>query len=293
MHTGIPPYVQDPNQQQIDKICTLILNLRDPTKKHLACKALSEMREHYHQNLPILIWYSPGTISALLQEIISTYPFLSPPTLTKNHSDRICHVLGLFQCLVLNDVTKPLFMQADLHIYLFPLINKQIRQVPYDQLKVSSLGVIGALVKAKDPNTIQTLVGTEIIALCLKIMKKGTQLSRIVSTYIVQKILSDRNGLAFICNTDERLLALSQILYDIIEDLSQTPNSAADKENQRLLRHVLGCYQSLAENPNTHSHLIAKMPETLKNPNTPIIGADQGAIKKTHLQILATLNLLR
>lgn len=290
MHGGVGGYPQDQNQLQIEKICQLILNLRDPKKKYDACKSLSEMRENF-DGLAIYLWYSPGTISALLQEIISIYPYLSPPTLTKSHSDRICHVLGLFQCLVLNDTTKPLFMQADLHIYLFPLINKQIKQVPYDQLRVSSLGVIGALVKVKDTTTIQTLVGTEIIALCLKIMKKGTQLSRIVSTYIVQKILSDEQGLEFICNTDDRLLALSQILHDIIEDFTQLPNPALDKENQRLLRHVLGCYQSLAGNPKTHEHLTARLPETLKNPNTPIIAPDQTQMRKTHQQLLATLRL--
>jgi len=49
---------------------------------------------------------------------------------------------------------------------------------------------------------------TEIIPLCLRIMKRGQELSRTVATFIVQKILLDDNGLAYICQTGERFFAV-------------------------------------------------------------------------------------
>jgi len=64
---------------------------------------------------------------------------------------------------------------------------------------VTSLGVIGALVKGDDPESIQYLIKTEIIVLCLRIMKKGDVISQSVSIFIVLKILMDNNGLNFVC----------------------------------------------------------------------------------------------
>ena len=59
-----------------------------------------------------------------------------------------------------------------MHLYVYPLINSPDKRRPYEHLRVTSLGVIGALVK-EDSESIQYLVKTELIVLCLRIMKKG------------------------------------------------------------------------------------------------------------------------
>ena len=61
---------------------------------------------------------------------------------------------------------------ANMHLYVYPLINSPDKRRPYEHLRVTSLGVIGALVK-EDSESIQYLVKTELIVLCLRIMKKG------------------------------------------------------------------------------------------------------------------------
>ena len=45
-----------------------------------------------------------------------------------------------------------------------------------------------------DPDVINFLLQTEIIPLCLRIMETGSELSKTVATFIVQKILLDENG---------------------------------------------------------------------------------------------------
>jgi len=59
---------------------------------------------------------------------------------------------------------------------------------------------------------------TEIIPLCLRIMKRGQELSRTVATFIVQKILLDDNGLSYICQTGERFFAVKRISFEIISN---------------------------------------------------------------------------
>ena len=65
--------------------------------------------------------------------------------------------------------------------------------------------MIGALVKADDPEVINFLIHTEIIPLCLRIMDRGSELSKTVATFIIQKILYDENGLNYLCQTFDRL----------------------------------------------------------------------------------------
>jgi len=236
-------------------------------------------------NLAPILWHSVGTVAILLQEIISIYPYLAPPTLSQNLSERTCNVLGLFQCIALNSDTRPLFLQANLHLYLYPLINTSSKQRPFEHLRVTSLGVIGALVKGEDSEAINFLMNTELIVLCLRIMKRGNELSRTVATFIVQKILLDNNGLEYVCQTGERLFAVAQILKDIIEDISET-----GKDDQRLLRHIVRCLLRLSENPKASGNLAKFVPKCIRDPNTPVISDDQ--VKKWLHKLLKNLKLV-
>ena len=47
----------------------------------------------------------------------------------------------------------------------------------FEDLRLTSLGVVGALVKVDDSEVISFLLQTEIIPLCLRIMERGTDLS--------------------------------------------------------------------------------------------------------------------
>lgn len=55
----------------------LVLDLINPTTRENALLELSKQRESFPELAPYL-WHSFGTVSALLQEIISIYPLLSP-----------------------------------------------------------------------------------------------------------------------------------------------------------------------------------------------------------------------
>ena len=79
---------------------------------------------------------------------------------------------------------------------------------PFEYLRLTALGVIGALVKVDNPEVISFLLSTEIIPLCLRIMERGSELSKTVATFIVQRILLDESGLDYICSTADRFYAV-------------------------------------------------------------------------------------
>jgi CCR4-NOT transcription complex subunit 9 len=57
-------------------------------------------------------------MAALLQEIVSVYPLLSPPALTAHASNRVCNALALLQCVASHSETRQLFLNGQF-LFLF------------------------------------------------------------------------------------------------------------------------------------------------------------------------------
>lgn len=70
---------------------------------------------------------------------------------------------------------------AHIPLFLYPFLNTTSKSRPFEYLRLTSLGVIGALVKSDSPPTIEFLLTTEIIPLCLRIMETGSELSKVSS----------------------------------------------------------------------------------------------------------------
>ena len=131
---------------EIKELHPLILQLANIDLRETALLELSKKREAFPDLAPVL-WHSYGTIAALLQEIISIYPMLSPPTLSPHASNRVCNALALLQCIASHPETKSKLMNAHIPLYLYPFLNTVSRHRPFEYLRLTSLGVIGALVK--------------------------------------------------------------------------------------------------------------------------------------------------
>ena len=166
---------------------------------------------------PVLIFFNIYR----LQEIIYTYQLLAPPKLTIQTSNRACNVLALFQCVAAHQETRPAFLAAQNPIFLYPFLNTVSKTRPFEYLRLTALGVIGALVKVDNPEVISFLLSTEIIPLCLRIMEWGSELSKTVAIFIVQRILLDDNGLEYICSTADRFYAVRYIYIKLYIDLKR------------------------------------------------------------------------
>jgi CCR4-NOT transcription complex subunit 9 len=200
-------------------------------------------------------------MTSLLQEIISVYTLLNPSQLTAAASNRVCNALALLQCVASHNETRTLFLNgrspplvhppaallvsqlesltnvesAHLPLFLYPFLNTTSKSRPFEYLRLTSLGVIGAWVKNDSSEVINFLLTTEIIPLCLRIMETGSELSKTVAIFIVQKILLDDNGLAYICATYERFYAVGTVLSNMVGQL-------VEQQTARLLKHVVRCF---------------------------------------------------
>eukprot|EP00945_MAST-04E_sp_MAST-4E-sp1_P007993 g7993.t1 len=248
----------------------LVLELTNPKQRESALIDLSKRREQFPDLAPIL-WHSFGTIAAILQEIVAIYPLLSPATLTAHASNRVCNALALLQCIASHADTRSLFLSSHLPLYLYPFLNTVHKSRPFEYLRLTSLGVIGALVKINDSDVINFLLQTEIIPLCLRIMETGNELSKTVATFIVQKILLDESGLNYICHTPERFYAVSTVLSNMVNVLSEHPSP-------RLLKHIIRCYSRLSNNIRAREALRQCLPEALQDDTfSQLLDSDQAA----------------
>lgn len=196
------------NQQQqqpldMDKVYKWINDLSFPDTRENALLELSKKREVVPDLAPML-WNSFGTTASLMLEIVKIYPAINPPSLNAHQSNRVCNALALLQCVASHPETRSDFLKAQVPLYLYPFLHTVSKTRPFEYLRLTSLGVIGALVKTDEPEVINFLINTEIIPLCLRIMESGSELSKTVATFILQKILLDDSGLSYICQTYER-----------------------------------------------------------------------------------------
>ena len=126
-------------------------------------------------------------------------------------------------------------MEGFVPLLIYPFLNTTSKSRPFEYLRLTSLGVIGALVKKGSADVNSYLVTTEIIPLCLQIMETGAELSKTVAIFIVQKILLDDHGLNYICATYERFYAVSTVLSNVVSQLVK-------QQTLRVLKHVVRCY---------------------------------------------------
>merc|ERR1712060_449568 len=129
---------------------------------------------------------------------------------------------------------------------------------------------------------INFLLTWEIIPLCLRIMESGSELSKTVATFILQKILLDETGLYYVCQTYDRFSHVAMILGKMVIALAKEPSA-------RLLKHVVRCYLRLSDNQRACEALCQCLPDQLKDEkstkhwlalllkNLETMGAQQGS----------------
>ncbi|KAH7697423.1 cell differentiation protein RCD1 [Aphelenchoides avenae] len=274
---------QQPKGSELELICEWIQELADPEKRENALLQLSKRREAV-DDLAVWLWRSYGTVAILLQEIIAIYPFILPPTLTASQSNRVCNALALLQCVASHKETRKYFLDAKIPLYLYPFLHTTVEARPFEYLRLTSLGVLGALVKTDEKEVVKFLLSTEIIPLCLRIMEQGTELSRTVATFILQKVLLDDIGLNYVCQTYERFSHVAMVLGKMVLSLAKEPS-------QRLLKHVVRCYHRLSENSRALQALVQCLPDQLKDNTFKALLAEDRPTNHWWKMLMKNLNI--
>jgi CCR4-NOT transcription complex subunit 9 len=271
MTTTTSPYMMQGNMptmgvtlqhKSTDKMIAHVKRLtQSPKDRAEALQILSVRREQIPDLAPCL-WYSPATITALLSEVISIYPYLATNNLNIPLSNRVCNVLALFQCVAGHDETRGPFVRANIPIYLFPFLHQTSTSREAEYFKLTSLGIIGSLVKTEQPDIVEYLLQADFVPLCLRILKFSQEISRTVAAFIIQKILSDAGGRQYIISNKERIDTVLKVLNRVVNDLCRD-------FSVRLSKHVTGSYQILLKIPEIQPTIANLLTEEIKNATPP------------------------
>ncbi len=128
------------------------------------------------------------------------------------------------------------------------------------------------------------LLQTEIVPLSLRVMESGSELSKTVATFIVQKVLTDDRGLHYICATYERFFAVATVLNNMVALLAEQPSA-------RLLKHVVRCYHRLADNAKARDAMRSSLPLPFRDGSFLRALKNDATTKKCLLQLLTVLQV--
>merc|ERR1719210_1252385 len=113
-------------------------------------------------------------------------------------------------------------------------------------------------------------------------MEAGSELSKTVATFILQKILLDETGLSYICQTYERFSHVAIILGKMGLQLAKEPSA-------RLLKHIVRCYLRLSDNPRAREALRQCLPDHLKDNTFAACLKEDNSTKRWLAQLLKNL----
>ena len=130
-------------------------------------------------------------------------------------------------------------------------------------------------------------------------METGSELSKTVAIFIVQKILLDDAGLGYICHTYERFYAVGTVLSNMVSQL-------VEQQTVRLLKHVVRCFlrlvsfpsgdmfklmvPRLSDNARAREALRQCLPEPLRDATFSSVLRDDAATKRCLAQLLINLS---
>ena len=114
-------------------------------------------------------------------------------------------------------------------------------------------------------------------------METGSELSKTVAIFIVQKILLDDMGLNYICQTYERFYAVGTVLSNMVGQLEAN-------QSIRLLKHIIRCYLRLSDNPRAREALRQCLPEALRGATFTGILKDDATTKRCLATLLLNLS---
>ncbi|GJP85292.1 hypothetical protein CLOP_g15404 [Closterium sp. NIES-67] len=146
----------------------------------------------------VFLCYSFGTLPILLQEIVSVYPKFAAEYRTQpGDTWRVRQRSDVAFVFVLHNPRPPLvdtacfLMVANIGSYILPLIlsKEDAHNEIYENLRLMSLSVIAALCEGMEEIVSRWVLEAKVFGVCLHAAHLGSELSKVMSTTIIERAL--------------------------------------------------------------------------------------------------------
>ncbi|KAJ3698575.1 hypothetical protein LUZ61_002280 [Rhynchospora tenuis] len=243
---------------EVPSLKELLEDVFDPQKSGPALIYLA-MKRRTVQDYSLIIWHTPGIVSLILQEILRTYPYIyHEEQIPDDDCHRVSCAISLFQPVAKDSRVRAHFLRAEMPRYLYPFLNNPRKSTNFDKLRLTSLGIIGFLVKEVDFEAVNFLLQSEVLPLILHCIEVGTDWCRIAAVFILEKILSTEIGMWYTCASQEQFVEINRVLSSMFTLTRNRPSS-------RLLRRVIYCFYLFSCNERVAKNLYGLLPDALKD----------------------------
>nr|QSE03626.1 CCR4 NOT complex subunit Rcd1 Caf40 [Metchnikovella dogieli] len=216
--------------------------LVDPAQCEAALKHLVKKKNTY-PDLGWLLWNTFGSVLSLLKVVFSGYSLIDTKSLSWDDSTRICNALSLLEAVATEPRTVIWFIKAHLPIYLYPLLTTKDSTREFEYVRLTGLGVVGAILKTGNKDATAFLISTEITPLILYVIERCSDLSKTVSLFILHQLLCEKTGIDHICADEELLMKVVHVLNETATDQIE-----AEAKNARIIKAAFKCYSELFKN---------------------------------------------
>ncbi|KAI3841605.1 hypothetical protein MKX03_015520 [Papaver bracteatum] len=245
----------------------VILELQDESSRETALRCLSrfliEIREEnprMYNDAGHMLYYSFGTMSILLQEILAFLRKMVKGSLKYRSIKRIANVLTLIQSIAANSATREKLIDSQVPIFLLPVIKFKSPLEDFDNLCAVALSVIGIMCQAREPKIIKWAVDNQISEACWSCTDTGNELTRVIGMHILEAILRNEYGMSYICSPmcDDLLTGMMKAWREMITILAKNQDYSP-----RLVFHVLRCYMLLSVHDRGFSAVLSYLPDPM------------------------------
>ncbi|KAG5596773.1 hypothetical protein H5410_038005 [Solanum commersonii] len=149
----------------------------------------------------------------------------------------------LIKVMAKNQETRKELIEAKIPCYFYPFLKPSGDDKPLEYLRLTILGVLGAVAKFDDPygpKVLHFFLEMEVVPSCLECMDLCNELSWKVATLIVMKILMQEKGMSYCSATPERFYSIVQVLYRVVQKITKKPCLLH-------LMYVIQCFLSLSD----------------------------------------------
>ncbi|EDW81609.1 uncharacterized protein Dwil_GK12164 [Drosophila willistoni] len=249
--------MSQPNPVDSELVYQWIANLCDTDERLVAMLELFERRSQL-PGLGPLLWHAFGAVAGLLQEVIAIYPSVMVNEINPMQSQRVCAAIGLFQTIGSHPETGLLLLRSHLMSYLMPLLKMTPQTLAVEHVRLSVLGVVCGMLKLDSGEIVCFFLGTELMHLVLRHLELGSTMSKVLSGFILHRILEHDVGLKFACRYQARRLHLVHTLGRVVHQMTLEPEPS-------VFKHVVRICIRLADNLQGLGLLQRLMPQQLRN----------------------------
>lgn len=180
-------------------------------------------------DLPLMIWFSPGTVTALLGDVLEFYTCLVSSKIGGQKCDNVFSILVLFEMISGNSETRLPFMRANIPVYLFPILQYTLKSAEHERFTAIVIGIVVNLVKEQPPDEVaEYLVKSDFLPLCLRVLNETRGPVQVGCAFILSRVFKCPAGKKFVFDgkVTDRTIAVLCLMNEAVVNVNQ----AFDKE---------------------------------------------------------------